>query len=91
MTETTGSNQRRTFRESWKRFDQKTTKLVRKHGPNVFLVMSMFFMVIALLWNLIDEMDQSIYCLLLAGLSLGLGVFIPFLIKHNESEASRKD
>ena len=91
MTETTDNNQSRTFRESWKSFDKKTTKLVRKHGPNVFVVISMFFLVVALLWNLIDEMDQSIYCLLLAGLSLGFGVFIPFLIKHNESEATRKD
>lgn len=91
MTETTGNNQRRTFKESWKSFDQKTTKLVRKYAPSVCLFISMLFFVAALLWNLIDEMDQSIYCLLLAGLSLGIGVFIPFLIKHNESEATRKD
>lgn len=91
MTESTGTNQRRTFRESWKSFDQKSTRLVRKYGPGAFQVMSACFLGIALIFNLVDAMDQSIYCLILSGLTLGYAVSIPVLIKHKESEAARKD
>ncbi len=87
MTETTGSNKRRTFRDKWKGFDEKATRFFRKYGPIFFVGLSVFFLAASTIWSIADSTDKAIQSLLLAGLMLGYAVVLPFLSKHKESES----
>ena len=82
MTETTDNTHHTAFGDKG-----KITRFLRKHGPNFFLGMSIFFLGMSILWWIGNSPNEVIVCLLLAGLMLGYAVAFPFLAKHVASKS----